>query len=259
MDISEKMKELKRQILTVSHENQEGHIPTAFSILDILYVLYNDVMNVDPENPKMPGRDRLVVSKGHASIGMYAVMADRGYFPKEEVATYCKFGSRLGGHPDRNKVPGIEVSTGSLGHGFPLAIGIAMGMKINHASGTVYVIAGDGEMNEGTMWESVLLAKQHNLSNLVFILDYNHSGDRAIDLGDMQEKFKTFGWETISVDGHDHEALTKALVPPIGDAPKAVIANTIKGYGCPMIENNPAWHHRSPNDEEYKQLMEELA
>lgn len=258
MDISEKMKELKRQILTVSHNNQEGHIPAAFSILDILYVLYNDVMHIDPHDPKKEGRDRLVVSKGHASIGIYAVMADRGYFPREELETYCRFGSRLGGHPDRNKIPGVEVSTGSLGHGFPMAVGIAMGMKIKHLPGTVYVIAGDGEMNEGTMWEAVLLGKEHKLSNLVYILDYNHSGDRAIDLGNMVQKFEAFGWETVSVNGHDHTALAKALEPPTGEAPKAVIANTIKGFGCPTIENNPAWHHRSPNDEEYRQLMEEL-
>lgn len=258
MNMTEKMRDLRKQILTVSHTNQEGHIPTAFSILDILYVLYNDVMDIDPQKPEKPIRDRLIVSKGHASIGIYAVMADRGYFPKEELMTYCRFGSRLGGHPDRNKIPGVDVSTGSLGHGFPLAVGVAMGMRIKNTPGVVYVIVGDGEMNEGTMWESVLLAKEHNLSNLVCILDYNHSGDRAINLGDMEQKFTAFGWETVSVDGHDHTALTNALHPPVGDAPKMVIANTIKGYGCPMIENNPAWHHRSPNDEEYKQMMEDL-
>lgn len=258
MNITEKMKELKRIIVSVSHDNQEGHIPSAFSILDIMYVLYHDLMDIDPKEPKKAVRDRLIVSKGHASLGLYTVMADRGYFPMEEVKTFCKFGTRLGGHPDRNKIPGIEVSTGSLGHGLSLAVGMAMAMKIKKTPGTVYVIVGDGEFNEGTMWEALLLANQHNLSNLVCILDHNHSGDRAIDLGDMAQKFSAFGWECVEVDGHDHDLLKRALVPPSGAKPKAVVANTIKGYGCPMIENNPAWHHRSPNDAEYMQMMEEL-
>lgn len=258
IDRGEKMKELKKRILTVSHSNQEGHIPSAFSILDILYVLYHDVMDVDPADPKKEVRDRLIISKGHASLGIYTVMADRGYFPMEEVETFCQFGSRLGGHPDRNKVPGIEASTGSLGHGLPLALGMALGMKIKGVAGTVYTIVGDGEFNEGTMWESTLIASHHNLSNLVCILDYNHSTDRALDLGDMKQKFEAFGWESCETDGHDHAVLRAALQRPVGNHPKAVIANTIKGYGCPSIENNPAWHHRSPNDTEYAQMMEEL-
>ena len=258
MDIQEHMKELKRAIVTASYHNQQGHIPSAFSILDILYVLYHDVMNVDPAEPRKEDRDRLVVSKGHASLGIYAVMADRGFFPMEELETYSSFGSRLGGHPDRNKVPGVELSTGSLGHGFSMAVGVAMALKFQNKPGTVYVIVGDGEFNEGTMWEAVLLANEHRLSNLVCIMDYNHSGDRAIDLGDMKMKFSAFGWDSCEVDGHDHEALRQALAPSCSDRPKVVIANTIKGYGCPMIENNPAWHHRSPNTEEYNQMMEEL-
>lgn len=258
MDRTEKMKELKRQILTVSHSNQDGHIPSAFSILDIMYVLYHDVMDIDPTNPKKVVRDRLIVSKGHASLGIYAVMADRGYFPMDELKTFCAFGSRLGGHPDRNKVPGVEASTGSLGHGLPLALGMAMGMKIKGVAGTVYTVVGDGEFNEGTMRESMLLANHHDLSNLVCILDYNHSTDRALDLGNMKQKFESFGWESCEVDGHDHAALQVALQKPKGNKPKAVIANTVKGHGCPSIENNPAWHHRSPNNEEFAQMMEEL-
>ena len=258
MNRTEKLKALREAIIEVSYNNQEGHIPSAFSILDILYVLYHDVMNIDPQHPRIESRDRLIVSKGHASIGLYTVLADRGFFPMEELSTFCRFGSRLGGHPDRNKVPGIEVSTGSLGHGLSLAVGIAMAMKFQNKPGTVYVIVGDGEFNEGTMWEALLLANQHKLDNLVCILDYNHSGDRAIDLGDMEQKFTAFGWESISVAGHDHELLRQALTPPSCGKPKAVVANTTKGFGCKMIENNPAWHHRSPNEQEYTQMKEDL-
>ena len=174
----ETLKMLKRQIVKVSYECQEGHIPSAFSILDILYVLYHDVMKIDPHNPKKEPHDRLIVSKGHASIGIYAVLAEVGFFQMEELDTFCQYGSRLGGHPDFHKVPGIEVSTGSLGHGLPLAVGIAMAQKFKKNNNRVFVIIGDGELNEGTNWEAFMAAKEQKLSNLVCILDYNHSSDR---------------------------------------------------------------------------------
>ena len=251
------MKEMKKQILQVSYENQEGHIPSAFSILDLLYVLYHEVMDIDPKQPDKEKRDRLIISKGHASLGIYA-MAEAGYIDKSEIQTFGKFNSRLGGHPDRNKVPGIEASTGSLGHGLPIAVGMAMGLKFKETNERVFTIIGDGEANEGSIWEAVMLAAQHQLSNLICILDYNHSGDRAVDLGDMKAKFIDFGWEAYTVNGHDHEALKKVLSIRPKNKPLAIIAETIKGYGCKTLENNPAWHHRSPNKEELEQLVKEV-
>lgn len=252
------VKELKKLILNVGHDTHEGHIPSAFSILDILYVLYNGILNVDPSNPKKEDRDYLIVGKGHSAIGIYAVLADKGFFPKTELRTFGKFNSILGGHPDYNKVPGVEASTGSLGHGLPIAVGMAMGLSYKNNSQRVYCIIGDGETNEGSVWEAITLAGQHKLSNLTCIFDYNHSLEKSISWGVMEEKFRAFGWDTCNVDGHNHKELRDVLSFKTRNKPLAVIANTIKGKGCPTIENNPAWHHRAPNDEELVMLMKEL-
>lgn len=257
MNIVGKMKELRKFIAEVSFDRQEGHIPSAYSILDILYILYNEVMDIDPNKPNKVIRDRLVVSKGHSSLGIYTILGDRGYFDLESVRTFGEYKSKFGGHPDFHKVPGIEVSTGSLGHGLPLAVGMAMGLQFKGSREHVYVIVGDGELNEGTNWEAIMVAKEQGLNNLTCIFDYNHSSDRAVDFGNLEEKIRVFGWESYSVDGHDHiklkEVLSQRAKKPIG-----IVANTIKGYGCKMMENNPAWHHRSPNLEELKQILEDI-
>lgn len=253
-----KTKSLKRIILETAHKTKEGHIPSAFSILDILYVLYDSVLNVDPKNPKKTDRDYLLVSKGHSAVGLYAVLADRGFFPMSELDTFGHFNSRLGGHPDRNKVPGVEASTGSLGHGLPIAVGIAMGLGYKNELQRVFCIIGDGELNEGSMWEAILLAGEHKCKNLTCIVDYNHSIDRSILWGDLTEKFKAFGWDTLEVDGHNHASLEEAFRRRDRERPLAVIANTIKGNGCKSMENEPGWHHRSPNEEELVQLLKEL-
>ena len=253
-----KTKSLKRIILETAHKTKEGHIPSAFSILDILYVLYDSVLNVDPKNPKKTDRDYLLVSKGHSAVGLYVVLADRGFFPMSELDTFGHFNSRLGGHPDRNKVPGVEASTGSLGHGLPIAVGIAMGLGYKNELQRVFCIIGDGELNEGSMWEAILLAGEHKCKNLTCIVDYNHSIDRSILWGDLTEKFKAFGWDTLEVDGHDHAELKEVFQRSDRERPLAVIANTIKGNGCKSMENEPGWHHRSPNEEELVQLLKEL-
>ena len=253
-----KTKSLKRIILETAHKTKEGHIPSAFSILDILYVLYDSVLNVDPKNPEKTDRDYLLVSKGHSAVGLYAVLADRGFFPMSELDTFGHFNSRLGGHPDRNKVPGVEASTGSLGHGLPIAVGIAMGLGYKNELQRVFCIIGDGELNEGSMWEAILLAGEHKCKNLTCIVDYNHSIDRSILWGDLTEKFKAFGWDTLEVDGHDHAELKEVFQRSDRGRPLAVIANTIKGNGCKSMENEPGWHHRSPNEEELAQLLKEL-
>jgi len=256
--LESKVKNLKRVILETAYKTKEGHIPSAFSILDILYVLYDSVLNVDPKNPEKTDRDYLLVSKGHSAVGLYAVLADRGFFPMSELDTFGHFNSRLGGHPDRNKVPGVEASTGSLGHGLPIAVGIAMGLGYKNELQRVFCIIGDGELNEGSMWEAILLAGEHKCKNLTCIVDYNHSIDRSILWGDLTEKFKAFGWDTLEVDGHNHASLEEAFRRRDRERPLAVIANTIKGNGCKSIENEPGWHHRSPNEDELAQLLKEL-
>jgi transketolase len=253
-----KIQQLKKYILQACFNSKEGHIPSAFSILDILYVLYNSILKVDPANPNDLSRDRFFLSKGHASLGLYAILADRGFFEIEELDSFGKFSSMLGGHPDCNKIPGVEASTGSLGHGLPIATGVAMALKIQNNGASVYVIVGDGECNEGTIWETALLAANHNLNNLTCIVDYNHSNDRALLLGDLSEKFKSFGWNTLEVEGHNHDDLIKKLNLKHQNKPTAIIANTIKGKGIKVMENNPAWHHKTPTELELKEMLQEL-
>ncbi len=253
------VKAMKRKILEMSARAKEGHIPSAFSILDILWVLYDRVMVCDAGNRSAAGKDRFILSKGHASLALYAVLAEKNFFPPSMLDGFAGYDSPLGGHLDRNKIPGVEASTGSLGHGFPMGVGLAMGLRIQKKAGRVYALIGDGEANEGSVWEAALLAAHHKLTNLCCVIDYNHSTDRALRLGDMAEKFRAFGWEARSVDGHDHEALFHALSDLCPTSPTVVIANTIKGSGCAMMENEPAWHHRFPTEAELGEMLKELA
>ena len=257
-DIQAPINRLKRQIITATVPVEEGHIPSALSILDILWVLYSRVLHIDPNTPKSDDRDRFILSKGHGALALYAVLAERGFFPTYELERFATFNSILGGHPDRNKVPGIEASTGSLGHGFPMAVGVAMALKIQQSPYRVYTLIGDGECNEGTVWESALLAVHHKLSNLCCIVDYNHSTDRALLVGDLERKFSAFGWESCVIDGHDHEQINNALASQPEDRPYVIVANTIKGYGCKRMENNPEWHHKAPSAQELAEILEEL-
>ena len=250
---------LKRQIVLASMAVNEGHIPSAFSILDILWVLYDQVLRIYPQKPKSDERDRFVLSKGHGSLALYAVLAEKGFFPASELERFASYSSILGGHPDRNKVPGVEASTGSLGHGLPMAVGMALGMRIRRVKNRVFALVGDQECNEGSIWESALLASHHQLSNLTCIVDYNHSTDRSLLLGDLNTKFEAFGWKTLRINGHDHDEIYASLTQPRINRPLAIVAETIKGYGCKQMENNPAWHHRSPTKEELPAIMEELA
>jgi transketolase len=257
-DVSDNIKRLRRQIVLATMATGEGHIPSAFSILDVLWVLYDKVLRCYPHAPQHEDRDRFVLSKGHGAIGLYAVLADKGFFPATELEGFATFQSLLGGHPDSNKVPGVEVSTGSLGHGFPMAVGIAAGLKIKKSARQVYCIVGDGESNEGTVWEAAMLASHHHLENLCCVIDFNHSTDRALQLGDLADKFKAFGWATQTIDGHDHAEILRAVTAK-SDSPRAVIAQTIKGRGCKVMENNPAWHHRTPRAEELEDLLAQIS
>ena len=253
------LRDLREQILRAACVAGEGHIASAFSILDILWVLYHGLLRHDPANPADPSRDRFVLSKGHASLGIYGILATRGFFPMEELKTFASSSGRLGGHPDSRKVPGVEASTGSLGHGMPMAAGMALGLKIRESSSRVVCIVGDGECNEGAVWEAALLAAHHKLGNFTCVVDFNHSGDRALMLCDLAAKFRSFGWDVVEIDGHDHAQIEAALKPHGGDVPRAVIASTIKGKGCKEMENNPAWHHKAPKADELEAVLAQLA
>ncbi len=252
---SQSIRPLRERILRVASNAREGHIPSALSVLDILWVLYDRILKIDPVNPVEETRDRFVLSKGHASIGLYAVLAQKGFFSQETLEDFCKFDSPLGGHPDCRKVPGVEASTGSLGHGFPMTVGMALGLRIRRNPARVVCMIGDGEANEGSIWEAALLAAHHKLANLTCIVDYNHSTDRALSLGDIGAKFSAMGWSVSEIDGHDHEAVHGALSQRLNNAPTCVIANTVKGYGCLPMENDPSWHHKSPSAAELPELL----
>ena len=220
--------------------------------------MYSSVLKTFPDDHRQEGRDRFILSKGHGSLALYAVLAEKGFFPSAEFEHFAEFESCLGGHPDCNKVPGVEASTGSLGHGFPMAVGMAIGLRIKNSSSHVYCLIGDGEANEGSIWEAAMLAAHHKLGNLTCILDYNHSGDRALCLGDLRQKFTAFGWQSCEIDGHDHQQILMASTPTRGEVPRMIIANTIKGKGCQVMENNPAWHHKAPSPAELDSLLAQL-
>ena len=249
---------LKREILIAVNNSGEGHIPSAFSVLDIIWVLYDKILTVDPVKPDDDQRDRFIMSKGHASIALYAVLSEKGFFDKIELNNFTKYDGILGGHPDHTKVPGVEASTGSLGHGFPMAVGMSLGMRIKENSRNVFILVGDQECNEGTIWECALLAAHYNLKNLCLIIDNNHSTDRYLSLGDIDLKFKAFGWESSVIDGHNHDDIYHSLINIKCKYPRVIIANTVKGYGIREMENNPAWHHRSPTDIELSKFLNEL-
>ena len=239
-------------IAKVAHLSREGHIGSAYSILDILWVLYKKIIKEK--------QDIFILSKGHASLALYAMLMEMGKITETEFYSFCEYESKLGGHPDYSKINGVEASTGSLGHGLPLAVGRALARKAKNQNGKIYCLIGDGECNEGSIWESILLASHHKLDNLYCIVDHNHSGDRALDLGELDEKFRTFGWNSeICLNGHNHEEIYNSLLSLKKGVPKIIIANTIKGKGILCMENNPSWHHKSPTKEDLESFIMELS
>ncbi len=250
-------REIRRSILKASRASGHGHIPTSLSIIEMLCSVY-DTMKHDPINPKSPDRDVFILSKGHGALGFYAVLAQYGYFKVEELSTFGAFQSRLGCHPDRFKVPGAEVSTGSLGHGIPLAVGMALAFKLQQSSRQVYTLIGDGEANEGSVWEAVMVATNLQLSNLSILYDFNRSQVRSMHIPNPAERLAAFGCDTIEVPGHDLNALRVALATPHNSV-RAIVAHTTKGYGCPtLVDNVFEWHRKSPNPAEFDSLMKEL-
>lgn len=200
----------------------EKHEPSAFSTLDVLWVLYDRVLRYDAANPRWEGRDRFLLSKGHGPLAFYAILADKGFFPADELRRFMTWEGILGGHPDRNQVPGVEVSTGSLGHGLPMAAGVALALRAKHSDRRVFALVGDGECNEGSIWEAILLAGAKQLSNLTCIVVNNHSS--SLNLGDLAAKFAAFGWSAATVNGRDHDAIYTALTHTEPDRPSAVVA-----------------------------------
>jgi transketolase len=262
-DLALKSFRLRKKTLEAIYEAGAGHTGGGLSCLDILNVLYNRILNVSPEDFSSPTRDRYVQSKGHSVEALYAVLADRGFFPESELKTICHYKSHFVGHPTRH-TPGIEMNTGALGHGLPICIGMALAAKMDNASYRVFTLLGDGELAEGSNWEAGLAAAHYKLDNLTAIIDHNtlqitgHTRD-VMSNEPLDEKWRAFGWAVKVINGHDYAQLTEALSKPAEKGkPTCVIANTIKGKGISFMENVAKWHHGVPSDAELKQALLDL-
>ncbi|RKL68361.1 transketolase [Salipaludibacillus neizhouensis] len=257
--------EIRMDFVKMIYEAGTGHTGSSLSNTDILVALFYKVMNLDPKNPKWGERDRYVQSKGHAVESYWAVLADKGFFPKEELKTYSQFQSRLIGHPN-NKVPGVEVNTGALGHGLAVSVGMALAAKKDSKSYRVFTLMGDGEQAEGSIWEAAMAGAHYKLDNLVGIIDRNRlqitgSTDDVLSNEPLDEKWRSFGWEVIEVDGNDMDQLVDVLseTPRVTGKPTLVLANTLKGKGISFAENTVGWHHHVPTKAEFDQAMDELS
>lgn len=257
--------DLRKNVIDMIVEGKGGHIGGDMSVMDILVELYFEQMNISPENMDDPDRDRFVMSKGHSVEALYAVLAAKGFFPIGQVIKeFSKFGSKFIGHPN-NKLPGIEMNSGSLGHGLPVCVGMALAGKMDERDYRVYTVMGDGELAEGSVWEGVMAAHQYKLDNLCAIVDRNRlqiSGctEDVMAHDSQEERWGSFGWHVISVNGNDYKELKAAFdeAKTVKGAPTVIIANTIKGYGSSVMENKAGWHHKVPNEEEYAQIMKDL-
>ncbi len=266
IQLDERSKSLRREILHVLEQAKRGHLGAAFSLTEIVRVLYDDVLNVNPANPSWPDRDRFILSKGHGCLALYVVLAEKGFFSEEELPLFCSFGAMLGGHPESSKIPGVEASTGSLGHGLSIGVGCALAARLDAAAWRTFVLVGDGESNEGSVWEAALSAGKHRLTSLTVMVDYNRfqSYGPSVDIQDLEplaDKWRAFGFGVREVDGHDVEELREVLgaLPVEAGRPSAIVCHTVKGKGLRSTENNPAWHHKSRIDPaEIQTLVEEL-
>lgn len=262
--LEDKAKEIRKVIVEMIYKAKSGHIGGSLSSVDILVTLYYRILRVDPKRPDWPDRDRFILSKGHSVEGYYAILADLGFIDKKELETYCKFNSRLTGHPTV-KVPGVEANTGSLGHGLSIGVGMALAGKMDKRNYKVYVLMGDGEQAEGSVWEAGMSASHYKLDNLIDIVDRNRlqiggPTESVMSLEGLSDKWRAFGWEVVEVDGHNIMGLIDVLenTPITLNKPTLIIAHTIKGKGISFIENRAEWHHKVPTDEEYIRMMEEL-
>lgn len=243
---------LRRLVVRALAGGGRGHIGSSLSLIEIMRVLYDDILRYRSQEPDWHGRDRCILSKGHGCLAQYALLADKGFFPVELLDGFCRFASILGGHPEAAKVPGIEASTGALGHGLPIGVGRALGVRMSGIDARVFVVTGDGEIDEGSCWEAALSASKHRLSNLTLLIDYNKlqsAGTTAeiLDLEPLADKWRSFGFATIEVDGHDIAALRQVLraVPLDPARPTTIICHTVKGKGISFAEDDANWHHKS--------------
>lgn len=255
-------KTIRIEALKMVHASNSSHIGGAFSMADILAVLYGNVMHVKPESPQWPERDRFLLSKGHACSTLYAALALRGFFDSSQLTTFAQNGSYFTSHANHH-IPGVELSTGSLGHALSFGCGLALAAKRRGQTWRVYALLSDGELDEGSNWEAFLFAPHHRLNNLTVIIDHNKIQSlghvhEVLDLGPLAEKFKSFGWHVSVVDGHDHGALLKVLSEKSGDLPHIIIAETIKGKGVDFMEGRLLWHYRTPNTDQFQNALVQL-
>jgi transketolase len=242
---------LRRLVVRALEGGGRGHVGSSLSLIEIVRVLYDDVLRQRPAEPRWAGRDRFILSKGHGCLAQYALLADTGYFPVEELRTFCRRDSFLGGHPEAGKVPGVEASTGALGHGLPIGLGMAVAARIRKADTRVFVVMGDGEINEGSVWEAAMCAGKHGLANLTAIVDYNKLQSygpvsQVQPLEPLADKWRAFGFDAVEADGHDVAELRRVFVQRSGARkPLAVICHTVKGKGLAFAEGDPNWHHKN--------------
>jgi len=252
MVLDERSFHLRRLIAQTLISANMGHVGPSLSLVEILRVLYDSVLSFQCQRPDWPDRDRLILSKGHGCAALYAILADKGFFPLATLPTFCAPESILGGHPEKLKTPGVEASAGSLGHGLSIGVGMAVAARLRRQTYRTFVITGDGELNEGSIWEAAMHASKHRLGNLTVIVDCNDlqcygRTDHVLDMKPLAEKWRSFGFDAMTLDGHDLAALKDAFnrAPSSGGAPLAVICKTLKGKGLPIAERNPHWHHKA--------------
>jgi transketolase len=250
--LDERSRYLRRLAVRAMDKGERGHIGSTMSLIEILRVLYDDVLRFRPIEPDWPGRDRMILSKGHGCIALYVILADKGFFPVETLDTFCRRDSILGGHPESAKIRGVEASTGALGHGLSIGVGMALAARIQKRDSRIFVVVGDGEINEGSIWEAAMCAGKHKLSHLTAIVDYNKIQSAGPtkeiqDLEPLMDKWRAFGFATLEVDGHDVGELRKVFkrIPLDSERPTAIICHTVKGRGIPFAENDPTWHHKA--------------
>ena len=264
--LDNRSRELRRTVLDVLKVSRRGHLGSAFSLIEILRVLYDTVLRYDPRRPQWPERDRFILSKGHGCLARYGILADKGFFEAGELSGFCRQGTIFGGHPNSCKIPGVEFSTGSLGHGLSVGLGMALAARADGRPSRVFVVLGDGECNEGSVWEAAMSASKHGLDNLVAIVDYNKLQSygptaEVMELEPFADKWRSFGFATKEADGHDLDQLRNIFsgVPLQPGRPSAVICHTVKGKGIAFVENNLEWHHKSSlSDDVIASLYEAL-
>lgn len=263
MELNQKAKQIRADVLDMLYGCQSGHPGGSLSCVEILLSLYENVLRYDPKNPKWADRDRFVLSKGHACPTLYAVLADKGFFPREELSSLRQLHSILQGHPDMHKCPGVDASTGSLGQGVSMSVGYALAGKRPEHAFAVYCLMGDGEAQEGIVWEAAMAAAHYHLDNLTVLMDHNGlqidgSNEQVMDLGDICAKFAAFGWETVVVDGHDVDAITAAVKAPRNGKPRFIRCDTVKGKGVSFMENQVGWHGKPIDEQNYLAAKKEL-